>query len=262
MHNRSPFRPVVRPVRGEGTVRVPRRRRAAVHALVVSALALALSGCTTLAGLLPGTNAVEWVDSAVRLEVFLDMSPLPAPFQDDAEAGRVAAFTGSVDTGGSYTFNDVLMCDFDLAADAAYALDLNLGTFLEGFSGDYDAIGDGFNDPSECTYETYALFEWVIEFEVLEPVTMQLLATLYATVTPPVVGQSLHYVLVREKGAVDPVWIGESADDEADETFDEAIPLDPGVYEFAVYARPLLLGTSGVASLASGWIYDVTFETD
>lgn len=226
------------------------------------ALALILSGCSTIAGLLPGTNAVEWVDSAVRLGVYLDMSPLPAPFENEDEAGKVAAFTGSVTTGGSYTFNDDLLCEFDLKADAAYALDLNLGTFLEGFSGDYDALGDGFNEPG-CTYETYALFEWVIEFEVLEAVTMQILATLYAQVVPSVVGQSLHYILVRERDATTPIWIGESEeDDDVDVAFDEAISLEPGFYEFAVYARPLLLGTGGVATLSSGWNYDVAFEVD
>ncbi len=190
------------------------------------------------------------------------MSPLPAPFKDDMEAGKVAAFTGSVDTGGSYTVNDDPVCDFELAADAEYALDLVLATYLDGFSGAYDALGDGFNDPADCTYETYALFEWVVEFEVLEPVTMQVVATLYAEVMPPVVGQSLHYILVRERDAAAPVWIGESDEAETDEAFDESIPLEPGFYEFAVYARPLLQGTSGVASLSSGWTYDVTFDAD
>ena len=214
-----------------------------------------------LGDLLPGGGAVEWVDSAVRLGVYLDLSPLPVPFQNEDEAGMVAAFTGSVTTGGSYTFNDDLLCEFDLEADAAYALDLVLGTYLEGFSGDYDAIGDGFNEPG-CTYETYALFEWVIEFEVLEPVTMQLLATLYAEVVPGVAGQSLHYILVRQKDATDPIWIGESEDEDVDEAFDESIPLEPGTYEFAVFAQPLLQGDTGLALLSSGWTYAVTFETD
>lgn len=238
-----------------------RRIRPAAAGLSTLVAALVLSGCATLTGLLPGTNAVEWVDSALRLGVYLDMSPLPFPFENEDEAPKVAAFTGSVDTSGSYTFNDDLLCEFDLAADAEYALDLNLGTFLEGFSGEYDAVGDGFNDAG-CTYETYALFEWVIEFEVLEPVTMQVVATLYAEVVPPIVGQSLHYILVRQVDATEPIWIGESEDADADEAFDEAIPLEPGNYEFAVYARPLLEGTSGLASLASGWIYDVTFDVD
>lgn len=214
-----------------------------------------------LGDLLPGGGAVEWVDSAVRLGVYLDLSPLPVPFQNEDEAGKVAAFTGSVTTGGSYTFNDDLLCEFDLAADAAYALDLVLGTYLEGFSGDYDAIGDGFNEPG-CTYETDALFEWVIEFEVLEPVTMQLVATLYAEVVPAVAGQSLHYILVRQKDAATPIWIGESEDEAVDEAFDESIPLEPGTYEFAVFAQPLLQGDTGLALLSSGWIYDVTFDSN
>ena len=114
----------------------PRRTPGAAPTVATIALALILSGCAMIGDLLPGTNAVEWVDSAVHLGVYLDMSPLPAPFQNEDEAGRVAAFMGSVDTSGSYTFNDDLLCAFDLEADAAYALDLVLGTYLEGFSGD------------------------------------------------------------------------------------------------------------------------------
>ncbi len=250
-------RPVSRPMG-----RTPRPRRFA--ALVTAPLLLLLAGCNMIDLGLP-TGAVRWEDSAVRLGVFLDMSPLPAPFEDEMEAGKVAAFTGTVDTGGSYTINDDLVCEFDLAADAEYALDLTAGvldTYLDGFSGAYDALGDGFNESAECTYETYALFEWIIEFEVLEPVTMQVVATLYAEVVPPVAGQSLHYILVREVGATTPVWIGESEEEEADEAFDEAVELEPGSYEFAVYARPRLEGSSGIASLASGWIYDVTFDAD
>lgn len=241
--------------------RSPRRPLAA---LVVAPLLLVLAGCNMLVPVLP-TRPVRWEDSAVRLGVFLDMSPLPAPFEDETEAGKVSGFSGSVDTGGSYTINDDLVCDFDLAAEAEYALDIPAGafdTYLDGFSGSYDALGGGFNDPADCTYETYALFEWIVEFEVLEPVTMQIVATLYAEVVPPVVGQSLHYVLVREVGVTTPVWIGESDEAETDEAFDEAVELEPGFYEFAVYARPLLQGTSGVASLSSGWIYDVTFDAD
>lgn len=239
----------------------PSRTPGAAPAFATLVLAMLLSGCAMITDLLPGTNAVEWVDSAVRLGVYLDLSPLPVPFENEDEAGKVAAFTGSVTTGGSYTLNDDLLCAFDLEADAAYALDLVIGTYLEGFSGDYDAIGDGFNEPG-CTYETYALFEWVIEFEVLEPVTMQLLATLYAEVVPGVAGQSLHYILVRQKDATDPIWIGESEDEDVDEAFDESIPLEPGTYEFAVFAQPLLQGDTGLALLSSGWIYDVTFEAD
>lgn len=238
-----------------------RRTPRTAPALAALATALLLSGCAMLGDLLPGGGAVEWVDSAVRLGVYLDLSPLPAPFENEDEAGKVAAFTGSVDTSGSYTLNDDLLCAFDLEADAAYALDLVLGTYLEGFSGDYDAIGDGFNEPG-CTYETYALFEWVIEFEVLEPVTMQLLATLYAAVVPAVNGQSLHYVLVRQKDATDPIWIGESDEEDVDTNFDESIPLEPGTYEFAVFAQPRLLGDTGVATLTSGWTYVVTFDAD
>ena len=241
----------------------PRSRlRLAAPILATLAVALVLSGCFRLGGLLPGANAVEWIDGTVYLGVYLDMSPLPAPFQQEDSAGRVAAFTGSVDTSGTYTINEEQVCAFDLAADAAYELDLNIALFLEGFSGDYEALGAGFNDPADCTYETYALFEWIIEFEVLEPVTMQIAATLFAEVMPPVVGESLHYIGVYEQGAIDPIWIGESEDDEADEFFDESIPLGPGLYEFVVYARPLLQGTSGVATLESGWIYDVVFEVD
>lgn len=233
----------------------------AAPALATLALASVLSGCAMLGDLLPGGGAVEWVDSAVRLGVYLDLSPLPVPFENEDEAGKVAAFTGSVTTGGSYTFNDDLLCDFDLEADAAYGLDLVLGTFLEGFSGAYDALGDGFNEPG-CTYETYALFEWVIEFEVVEPVTMQLVATLYAEVVPGVAGNSLHYVLVRQKDATTPIWIGESEEEDVDVAFDESIPLEPGTYEFAVFAQPLLQGDTGLALLSSGWTYDVTFATD
>ena len=243
-------------------MKLPRRVRTAAPALATLALALVLSGCARLGGLLPGTNAVEWIDGTVYLGVYLDMSPLPAPLEQEDGAGRVAAFTGSVDTSGTYTINEEQVCAFDLSADAAYELDLNVLLFLEGFSGDYEALGAGFNDPADCTYETYALFEWIIEFEVLEPVTMQIAATLFAEVVPPVVGESLHYIAVSEQGALAPIWIGESEADEADEVFVDSILLGPGLYEFAVYARPLLQGTSGVATLTSGWIYDVTFELD
>ena len=243
-------------------MKLPRRVPTAAPVLATLALALILSGCAGLGKLLPGTNAVEWIDGTVYLGVYLDMSPLPAPFEQEDSAGRVAAFTGSVDTSGTYTINDDQVCAFDLAAEAAYDLDLSFGNFLEGFGGDYEALGAGFNDPADCTYETYALFEWIIEFEVLEHVTMQIVATLFAEVVPPVVGESLHYISVSEQGALAPIWIGESEADEADEFFDESIPLDPGLYEFAVYARPLLQGTGGVATLESGWIYDVVFEVD
>ena len=97
---------------------------------------------------------------------------------------------------------------------------------------------------------------------MLEPVTMQLLATLYAEVVPGANGQSLHYILVRQKDATDPIWIGESEDEDVDEAFDESIPLEPGTYEFAVFAQPRLQGDTGLATLTSGWIYDVVFETD
>ena len=239
----------------------PLRAPRATPAIATLALAFILSGCAVLTDLLPSGGAVEWVDSAVRLGVYLDLSPLPVPYQNEDEAGRVAGFTGNVTTGGSYTLNDDLLCEFDLEADAAYALDLALGTYLEGFSGAYDAVGDGFNEPG-CTYETYALFEWVIEFEVVEPVTMQLVATLYAEVVPGVAGNSLHYVLVRQKDATTPIWIGESEEEDVDEAFDESIPLEPGTYEFAVFAQPLLQGDTGLALLSSGWTYDVTFATD
>jgi len=238
----------------------PRRTRLAAAA-TTSFLTLLLSGCGLLEVILPN-QPVQWLDSAVRLGVYLDMSPLPFPLEDETEAAKIAAFTGTVDTEGSFTIDDDVVCDFALAAEAEYALDLVGANYLDGFSGSYDASGDGFNDPLDCTYETYALFEWVIEFAVLEPVTMQIVATLFAEVTPPVVGESLHYVLVREKGEATALWIGESEDDEADEAFDESIELQTGIYEFAVYARPLLQGTSGIASLTSGWIYDVTFGTE
>jgi hypothetical protein len=229
--------------------------------LAAGLLTMLLSGCGLLEVILPN-RPVQWLDSAVRLGVYLDMSPLSLPLEDEAEAPKIAAFTGTVDTSGSFTIDTDVVCDFALGAEAEYALDLVGADYLDGFSGSYDASGDGFNDPLDCTYETYALFEWVIEFAVLEPVTMQIVATLFAQVTPPVVGESLHYVLVREKGEATPLWIGESEDDEADEAFDESIGLQPGIYEFAVYARPLLQGTSGIASLTSGWIYDVTFGTE
>lgn len=243
-----------------GPERRPWRARLAT-AVAASSLTLVLSGCNLVNFILPD-HEVQWLDSAVRLGVYLDMSPLPAPLSDEMEAGEIAAFTGTVDTSGSFTIDTDVVCDFALAADAEYALDLVGIGYLDGFSGSYGALGDGFNDPLDCTYETYALFEWVIEFAVLEPVTMTIAATLYAQVMPPVVGQSLHYILVREKGASTPVWIGESADDEVDEAFDESIGLQPGIYEFAVYARPLLQGTSGIASLTSGWTYDVAFGTN
>jgi len=238
------------------------RRPTGLNAAVVTGfLALLLSGCGLLEVILPNQE-VQWLDSAVRLGVYLDMSPLPFPLEDEMEAAKIAAFTGTVDTEGSYTIDADVVCDFSLGAEAEYALDLVGADYLDGFSGSYGASGDGFNDPLDCTYETYALFEWVIEFAVLEPVTMQIAATLFAAVTPPVVGQSLHYVLVRERDAATPLWIGDSEDDEADETFAESIELQPGIYEFAVYARPLLQGTSGIASLSSGWTYDVTFGTE
>jgi hypothetical protein len=221
-------------------------------------LAVVLSGCGFLTVLLP---EVQWRDSAVRLGVYLDITPLPLPLEDETEAGKITAFTGTVDTEGSYTINDDVVCDFALGADAEYALDIVGFDALDGFSGSYGADGLGFNDPADCTYETYALFEWVIEFEVNEPVTMVVAATLFAQVSPAVVGESLHYILVREKGASTPEWIGESAEDEADVAFDESVELDPGIYEFAVYARPVLLGTSGAATLTSGWTYDVSFNT-
>ena len=231
-------------------------------AVAAGFLTLLLSGCAGLLEVILPNQEVQWLDSAVRLGVYLDMSPLAFPLEDETEAAKIAAFTGTVDTEGSFTIDTDVVCDFSLGAEAEYALDLVGADYLNGFSGSYDALGDGFNDPLDCTYETYALFEWVIEFAVLEPVTMQIVATLFAEVTPPVVGQSLHYVLVREKGESTPLWIGESEDDEADEAFDESIDLQPGIYEFAVYARPLLQGTSGIASLTSGWIYDVSFGTE
>jgi hypothetical protein len=240
------------------TARRRHRLRGVATTTAIIGTALLLSSCSVLDTLLP---KVRWIDSGsgVRLALYLQMSPIPDVFEDEAEASKVALFTGSVETGGSYTFDDVLQCEFDLAADAAFALDLVLGTYLDGFSGTYGASGEGFNNPVTCTYETYALFEWVIEFEVLEAVTMQVLATLYAAVFPSVVGQSLHYVLVRQKSATEPLWIGRSEEDEADTSFEQSIGLEPGRYEFAVYARPRLLGTSGDASLESGWVYAVTF---
>lgn len=236
----------------------PTRRRRLATGLVALAASLALAGCASFGNLL-NPSPVLWTDSAVRLEVFLDMSPLPTPFQQSDAADDVGTFVGTVETGGSYTIGEDVVCAFDLAANASYATNSVFGNYIDGFSGDYGALGDGFNDPAECTYDTYATFEWVIEFEVVEPVQMQVQARLQAAVTPPVVGRSLHYVLVRAKGATTPLWGGESDAETVDEQYQETFDLEPGLYEFLVYAQPRLQGTNGIASISSGWEYAVEF---
>lgn len=245
------------PTRGRSVTR-PKRLRRLATGLVALAASLALAGCASFGNLL-NPSPVLWTDSTVGLAVYLDMSPLPAPFQQSDGADDVGTFVGNVETGGSYTIGEDVVCAFDLAANASYTTNSVFGNYIDGFSGDYAALGDGFNDPAECIYDTDATFEWVIEFEVVEAVQMQVQARLQAAVTPPVVGRSLHYVLVRAKGATTPLWSGESDVESVDQQFQETLDLEPGLYEFAVYARPRLQGTTGVASISSGWDYAVDF---
>ncbi len=217
---------------------------------------LLLSGCS----LFPSLGSVRWVDSALRLGVYLEMTGF-APFSDEAEAGKVFAFDGSVETSGIFTIDDVPYCDFALSAEAEYLLILMFGQYLSSFSGSYSADGDGFNVLPECEYETDALFEWIIEFEVLEPVIMEIVASLHAVVVPGVAGDQLHYIEIRQQGG-DPICCDPVDGSEVDEQYDEAIALAVGRYEFAVYANPYLLGDGGAASITSGWTYEVTFTDD
>lgn len=213
-----------------------------------------LSGCATFSGL------VRWTGSEVYLGAGAWMTGV-VPWFDEDEDFDVTSFTAAVDIEGLATIGDTVVCDFELTADAAYGLSLVLGPFMNGFSGSYNASGSGFNT-ADCAYEAFAEFEWVFTFEVLRPTVMSIVADLTASSSIPVLdGRRVHGLGVRPPGGADLCCGGLLSGDDLVRSYDESVTLQPGVFEFWVYAFPLIASNLGGGHTAlSAWTFEPGFQ--